>query len=311
MSTYEEWCRNMDAQASHIIGVYREEDPLGGRFPEPEQWLRRYFECMKCGDPDRVQVMVDELTEAKYVLGKDLREHLGGAQLDMNGWTGAAADDFRNYLLKLEDAVNVLVECIDSLLLIVRSYQALVLSMRNDALNLIDQTLKAIDNAGADGWKIALAVVGAIAGVVGTVATGGAGAGVAVAVFSSLVSGAAGVANETIDGDSEFTVCLSMAKSSVNVIHGIDVERAKIENALSTLSTFVSGSKLAEVRPDRPVIITAPSFDPGSFGMTDEAQGKHRRPTDKKDLVPEPKRHEDGPYDDGVFGDRYEEQGPA
>lgn len=49
--------------------------------------------------------------------------------------------------------------------------------------------------------------------------------------------------------------------------------------------------------------------------MTDEAQGDHRRPTDKTDLVPEPKREADGPYDRTGSGpdwaDRYAEQGPA
>ncbi|GLZ31145.1 hypothetical protein Lesp02_33330 [Lentzea sp. NBRC 105346] len=281
-----------------------------------EDGIRPIFEHFKCGDPDRVDSMISYLTEAKYVLGKDLREHLGGAQLDMDGWHGGAADDFRTWLLKLEDAINLLADCIDALMLILRSYKAIVLAMRSDVLQLVSTTLKGIEEAEASDWKIALAVVGAVAGVVAALPTGGASLSVT-AVAASMVAGAAGVANEMMDADSENGVIQEMIKIGWSMIGKINGESGRIQVGLIELSGYVTGGKLAEVRPDRPVVITAPSFDPGSFGMTDEAQGKHkRRPTDTTDLVPEPKRHEDGPYDKagGVIAeeyDQYEEQGPA
>ena len=311
---YEEWCRNLDSQRDNIIKLAYENDPITrGKMAEyvvgPTPGLFGYF---KSGDPDRVDRMLEYLSEAKYVLGKDLREHLGGAQLAMDGWTGSAAVDFREWLLKLEDAINLLSECVDMLIVILRAYKALVLGTRNDVLNLVDKTLQGIEAAEVDGWKIVLAAVGAVAGVVGAVVSGGATLALTAAVVTSMVSGAAGVASEMIDADSELEVIDQMNKAASSMVDKIRAEADRLNDGLTTLSSFVSGAKLAEVRPGRPEVITAPSFDPGSFGLPDEMQGGHKRPTDTTDLVPEPERHEDGPFDKSVFGgDQYEEEGPA
>jgi hypothetical protein len=57
------------------------------------------------------------------------------------------------------------------------------------------------------------------------------------------------------------------------------------------------------------------SFRAESFGMEATAQAGHPVPTDTRDLVPEPKKRADGPFDrtteDGRPRDRYPEQGPA
>ncbi|MEU0880338.1 hypothetical protein ABZ345_17180 [Lentzea sp. NPDC005914] len=251
MSANGDWRNHIRAQGNHVMALIHEEcdQEIIDMFPYIEESIPKVFSAFQCGDPDSAQSMIDGLQEAKWVLEKDLRLHLGGAQQDM------------------------------------------------------------------DGWKIALAVVGAIAGVAAAAVSGGTSLAVVGAISGSLISGGTSVANEVIDADSELGALLSINNNGLSVISKIDIERAKLEKALRDLAEYVSGAKLAEVRPARPVVITAPSFDPGSFGMTDEAQGKHKRPNDKTDLVPEPKRQEDGPYDKPIFGpdetDRYEEQGPS
>ncbi|MEV8439846.1 hypothetical protein AB0425_20930 [Actinosynnema sp. NPDC051121] len=314
MSGYQEWADNMYGQRDHFLGLAAEYGMglIGPRIPP-------LFDAFVCGDPDRVEEMVDHLNAAKYVLNKDLREHLGGAQLDMAGWVGDAAADFLDYLLQLEDAIGLLTECLDALIVILRSHAAVVLAMRQDALNLVDLALQGIEAAGADDWKVALAVVGAVAGVLGTVASLGTATGAlveVVTVMGSAISGSAGVAGAVIDASSELGVLDDMIKAGEGIVAEVREQTSAVDAGLRELARFVSGTKLAEVRPDRPDVITAPSFDPGSFGMTDEAQGRHPRPTDTTDLVPEPKRRPDGPYDRGrgmidPDRDRYEEQGPA
>lgn len=314
MSGYQEWADNVNGQREHFLGLAAEYGMglIGPRIPP-------LFDAFLCGDPDRVEVMVDHLTKAKYALNKDLREHLGGAQLDMDGWVGDAAEDFLDFLLKLEDAVGQLTECIEALIVVLRSHAAVVLAMREDALNLVDLSLQGIDAAGADDWKVALAVVGAVAGVLGTVASLGTSLGPlagVITVMGSAISGTASVANEVIDASSELGVLDDMTRAGASIVQKVGDQSFAVEVGLRELAGFVSGAELAEVRPDRPDVITAPSFDPDSFGMADEAQGKHPRPTDTTDLVPEPRRRADGPYDRGrsVFDpdrDEYEEQGPA
>ena len=313
MSTNGEWRNHIRAQGDHIEALIREEcaESLVEMFPHMVEDIPRIFSAFQCGDPDRVQSMLDSLEEAKWVLQKDLNLHLAGAVKDMDGWTGTAAEDFTTFLFNLRDAMDLLLAVVDVLVLILRAYQALVLAMRNDALTLTEKTLQAYEEAGADEWKIALAIAGAIVGVVAGFAAGPAAPAVWGAVSGALAAGGTSVAGEVIGADSQLGALLTINKTGPSLISKIDGERAKLEQALRDLTGFVSGAKLEEIRPDRPEVITAPSFDPRSFGMTDEAQGGHRRPTDQTDLLPEPKREADGPYDESVFGDRYQEQGPS
>jgi hypothetical protein len=203
------------------------------------------------GDVDAVQEMIDELTDAQYLINKDLYEHFSGAAHDLEGWQGEAADNFRDYLAAMKSGIDVYAQCPDSLIVILRAQQALILAMRGDALQLVDTTLKAIEATEADDLQIVLAVVGAVASVLAAPATGG----VVGAVIGTMAASSAGtsVTNEVLDA-------------------------------------------LREVRPDRPDIITAPSFDPRDFEPNVDGR-QPTKPTNTTDLVPEPQRRPDGPHD--------------
>jgi hypothetical protein len=310
------WDSQMSRHAEALVGLLREHDDDGiGAAAHLDTRLRRIFDLFSSGDDACAQVMIHYLSRAKTTLIQDEHHLFGGAEDCLKGWQGAAADQFEEYLRDVRDAWDLLIDRIDSLNLILRSYQALVHEMRRDVLDLVERTLRGIEDAETDRWKVGASIIGAIAGVAGAAIGGPGGLVLFGSIAASLVGGGVAVAIEAKGADSELGVIVQCVDAGEGMLHLIDVERAKIEQALRDLATGVSAKMLTEVRPDRPLLITSPDFRPETFGLQDHVQGRHRVPTDTRDLVPEPTRRANGPFDqttvDGQTQDRYPEQGPV
>lgn len=313
------WAIQMDDQARHLIAIMRDHDDEGiGARAQLDIRIQRIFDLFSCGEVYAAQRMIDYLNDAKKPLIKDNEHNFGGAKEDMSGWTGDAADKFRDYLRDLEDGVRLMIDRIDSMIMILRAHQALVQSMRKDVNELVRHTLDGISAAETNGWKVGAAIVSSVIGVAGAAAAV-AGGGIPLTVLGpiamAMASGALSVAIEADGAHSELGVIVQFVNSGEGMLHLVDVERAKIEDGLRKLADSVTDANLREVRPERPLIVTAPDFRPGTFGLSDQVQGRHRKPKDTRDLVSEPQKHADGRFDqttkDGHPHDRYAEQGPS
>lgn len=207
---------------------------------------------------------------------------------------------------------------------VLKGYRGLVEAFRKDVVALVQAALKGLEEAEQADLKLGIAVCNAVSGVIGAIggaAAGGApkggaaAAGMGTSIVGALMAGAGGVIIEMVGADSEVEVVGSMLKAGNQLLEETRKATAPLTNALALIEEYVTAERLAEVRPDRPEIITAPSFDPDDFGLTDADQGGHRKPTDTTDLVPEPKRKPDQPGDHPFPGDigddRYPEQGPS
>lgn len=313
-----EWATEMEKQASNLIAIMRAHDDEGiGARAQLDTRIQRIFDLFACGEDFAAGKMILSLNGAKERLIQDDDRNFGGIDKDMDGWVGEAADQFRDFVHDLRDGIRLMEDRIDTLNMILRSHQALVLGMRKDVNELVKHTLDGIAAAATDGWKVGFSVIGAVVGVVGTFvgSIGGPPGVVLGSVAAAMASGAISTAVEAHDADSELGVIVQFVNSGEGMLHLVDVERAKIEQAFRDLAVSVTDAKLRQVRPERPLIVTAPDFRPETFGLSDQDQGRHRRPQDTRDLVPEPKRRPSGPYDqttvDGQPHDRYPEQGPA
>jgi len=220
--------------------------------------------------------MNHHLDLAKNAMITSREEDFGGVRRDMEGWQGEAANQFVDYVNQLDDSLNVMVVRIETLQMILQGHQILVKRMRDDVCDLVRKTLDGIAAAETDGWKAGLTVAGA---------------------------------------EDELGVIVKFVDSAEGMLHAIDIERLRIEKGFQELANWITDTHLPEVRPERPVVVTAPDFQPGAFGMEEDVQAGHPVPTDNSDLVPEPKKKADGPFDqtttDGQEHDRYPEQGPA
>lgn len=299
--------------------ILREHDDDGiGESARLYDRIERAFNLFSCGGGYAAAQMSNHLSTAKTELTKDRQQDFQGARTDLEGWQGTAADQFRDYLNQLDDGMNVMIDRIDTVQMILQAHSILVKGMREDVCDLVRKALDGIAAAKSDGWEVGMTVAGAVAGfaagvaglaslptwaVIGTVA-------------SAMASGGSGVAVSANSAEDELGVIVAFVDAAEGMLHLIDIERLRIEKGFRELARWITDANLVEVRPDRPTVITAPDFRPEAFGLEADTQAGHSVPTDTRDLVPEPRKQADGPFDqtttpDGEPHDRYPEQGPA
>ncbi|MDQ3785613.1 MAG: hypothetical protein M3422_00010 [Actinomycetota bacterium] len=309
-----EWAARMSDLNENFTAILREHDEDGiGESARLYDRIDRAFNLFSCGDGFGAAQMKGFLADAKYELIKDRNEDFRGIDTDMSGWQGAAASQFLTYVNRLDDGISILIDRIETMQMILQAHEVLVKAMRQDVCDLVQKTLDGVAAAESDGWEVGMTVAGAVAAFVGGLALGGLPPWAVMGlVASQMGAGAAGVAVAVRGAEDELGVLVNFVDSAEGMLHSIDIERLRIEKGFRSLAQSITGQNLVEVRPERPVIVTAPSFDPKSFGMQDQMQAGHPVPTDTRDLVPEPKKREDGPFDKGQDDhDRYQEQGPA
>ncbi len=313
-----QWKRAMGEHADVLTRLMREHDDDGiGAAAQLDIRLRRIFDEFASGEDAATQVMIHHLAAAQHRLIQDPNELFGAADGCVQEWHGTAADQFKSYLRQLRDGVSgVLVLDLAGLDTVLRAHQALISAMRRDVLDLVERTLRGIEAAETDSWKVGASIVGALAAIAaGVAAAGPVGPPLLMSLAATLMGAGTSVAIEAKGADSELGVIVQCVDAGEAMIHLIDGERAKIEHALRIVTSSFTGDNLPQIRPDRPLIVTSPDFRPETFGLTDETQGRHRKPTDTRDLVPEPTRDANGSFDDRTVGDRvedrYPEQGPA
>jgi hypothetical protein len=310
-----EWASRMSELSETFKAILREHDEYGiGESARLYDRIDRAFDLFSCGEGLGAAKMSQFLADAKYEMIKDREEDFNGVLRAMDGWQGSAASQFLTYVNSLDDGMNILVDRIETMQMILQAHEILVKAMREDVCDLVQKTLDGIAAAETDGWEVGVTVAGAVAAfATGLTGVGGLPVWAVMGVIAGeMAAGAAGVAVAVNAADDELGVLVNFVDSAEGMLHAIDIERLRIEKGFRLLAGSVTDVKLREVRPERPVVVTAPSFDPGSFGMQDQAQVGHRVPADTRDLVPEPRKRADGPFDRSSDGhDRYQEQGPA
>ncbi|MFC4855639.1 hypothetical protein [Actinophytocola glycyrrhizae] len=315
-----DWAGRMADLNENFQAILREHDEDGiGDSARLYHRIDRAFNLFSCGEGFAAEKMISSLGLAKGELAKEKEENFNGIHRDMEGWQGAAADQFLDWVNQLEGGVNVMTDRIDTLLMILQAHNTLVVNMRADVLDLVQKTLDGVAAAETDGWEVGMTVAGAVAGFAAGVA-GSVGVLPAWAVLGTIAmnmaAGAPGVAVAVNEAADELGVMVRFVDSAEGMLDAIDIERLRIEKAFRELAASITSDQLVWVRPDRPDVITAPDFQPGAFGMEEDDQAGHPLPTDTSDLVPEPERKPDGQFDrttgaDGESHDRYVEQGPA
>jgi len=313
-----DWHARMDDLSRSFQAILREHDEDGiGESARLYDRIERAFNLFSCGEGFGASKMNEFLSLAKDEMTKDREEDFNGVRRDMAEWQGDAANQFLDYVNSLDDGMNIMLDRIDTLQMILQAHAILVKGMREDVCDLVRKTLDGIAEAETDGWEVGMTIAGAVAGF----AAGVAGAAVGLPVWAvigtiagTMASGASGVAVAVHGAEDELGVIVNFVDSAEGMLHLVDIERLRIEKGFRDLAESITDAKLVEVRPNRPVVVTAPDFQPGSFGMKEDTQAGHPVPTDNSDLVPEPGKKADGPFDKSTTPDghdRYPEQGPA
>ncbi|MFJ5990499.1 hypothetical protein [Lentzea sp. NPDC092896] len=279
-----------------------EVDQLPNYLPRMEE----IFRCFSSGSQHPANEIADAMRDGRDVMKAVREKHIKDVHDATGTWHGAAADDFRTYLNSMSLAVTRYEDALDALNILVEAYRSLVVSMRGDVSAMVQRVFAAMEAEEQTDVKIGLALASAFVAVIGTVATGG----TATALVVAALGGGIGIEIEQMGASDNFHIVASMVDQGEDIVHGVNRARAKIEKGFRDVTESIVGSKLGEVRPGRPEIITAPSFDPRDFALEEEYQRGHGVPAAGGPLVEAPpaEKGPDSDIDDETGLDVYPEQ---
>jgi hypothetical protein len=327
---YDQWCDDMYATGQNIIAAWKEHyewfaESYSDNITVPKD-VEDLFERFRNIDPAAAEKCVEELTDAMMTVASHTSLLADAHQRVSDYWDGDAADGFMDYLNAMINALTNLQDRLNGFILVARAELQLAEDFQQDVLDLVQKTLQGIEDAEIHQKKMAFAIAGSIAAVVGSLA---AGPFAVAAVSTALASGAASVASEELEGNSVMDVVDEFVTAGHSLTGGLGAQGSALVGGLYKLDEYLTEGHLPEVRPARPEIITAVKFDPGLFypeGFPEEL----RASVPTGDLVEEPAQsgdqesdHVGGKADITVFGtkvgevdngpnrDVYPEEGPA
>jgi uncharacterized protein YukE len=315
------WADQMAQHSETFRGVWHEEgasyflfdgkwtnDPnidfdgdLGQELAKMDKRIDDLYTDFASGAPGEISAILTRLSAANTQIRENYHEHLDGMDIYLEDWEGSASDNFREYLNQLKDALDRKQDCIDAAKGAMQAYHDLITAMRTNVLDLVEQTQTALEQEDARAERSKLAILSAVVGVgAALLALPSAGTSLALVaasagVGSALVAGGAGYASVQVGGQSKGEIISSMVTEGDKIIKDANEAWSRVENALFQVTTYltnVKGQNLADVRPDRPRLITDDKFDPDDF-HPDGQSAEDRKNVRKDDLVAEPERDED------------------
>ncbi|MGH3662666.1 MAG: hypothetical protein ACRDT8_15060 [Micromonosporaceae bacterium] len=178
-------------------------------------WIPEAFEKFTRPNPAEFQPMIDHFSPVMSTFGPDSgggsspkgRRATGDTVMGrieavryVSSWSGRAADTFKDFTSPFPLVVGNQREIARTLQEAMKANKAIFVASRGDVEKIANKTktaLKALDDSGGDAAGIVFSVAGAVAAVLGAVATGG-----TLPIVLAGVAGAAGVAS-TVSGAAE------------------------------------------------------------------------------------------------------------
>ncbi|HIW64347.1 MAG TPA: hypothetical protein H9881_17990 [Candidatus Stackebrandtia excrementipullorum] len=241
-------------------------DEVNEAFGPVVEWFTRFADS----DPERLEAMRDSLRHTTASLKSPDLEKIDTVHDTVAAWRGPAADSFfENFVTPFGRIHQNHVELSMELDAALTAAITIIDNGRHDAATVADNAVEmfnAMDSGGGGGGlSMALTIVGAVAGVAGTVATGGTAA-VAWALIGGTASvGAAATAPTATIGGNSLEEGLESVRLALADIHTAMQEEEVIlaEALLSDLSAVSSDDLFLP----NPVILTNPGSRTGEFRL--------------------------------------------
>lgn len=329
-TSYDQWTDDTVHMATNIMDAWLQQygwgvQGTGARTPADDVW--DVFTRFRNVDPAAVEQCIAELSDVDLTVASQVNLLANAKDSVDRNWSGPAADHFCEYLNNMQAALNNLRDRLQALMLVASAELEVACAFQTDVRSLVQTTLQGIEDAQIHRKKMQLAIAGAIVSVAGAV-TGGV---LTVATAATITAGAAAVASEELEASDVNDVVLEFIRVGNTLAGDCAGQGMGLIAGLNKVMEYVTEDHLPEIRPDRPEVITAPSFDPKAF-YPEGADSSTLPSVSTTDLVPEPAQHGDqqsdhvggegrkditifgnkvGEIDTGPARDLYPEQGPA
>jgi hypothetical protein len=258
------------------------------------------FETFCSGRIEQAAAIHGDLAEAASLAGDEVDAGLDTLKGEMSAsWHGDAADGFERWLGDMQRACENMSEVVLSARELMNAYQQLLRSYRSDILTLIDDVQARLTDAGLVAERRRLGMLGTIQqiglGLLGVSSVQGA----AISVGGALAGQAHNDSTMEVTGEEEGEVILSMLTEGEKIVADARAAGDRIVAGLLELGEYVTDtrddrnqSRLDQIRPGRPSLITDEGFDPEDFRHEEQPPGVADR-VSRDDLVREPPPDED------------------
>lgn len=233
-------------------------------------------ESLCSGNALAAQNLSDDINSAHLALTTNADVGFDGLQTDMEAWTGTgannAADNFRQYMSKVKQAMGRYDDVLHDLIRIQDAYTALVQGCFTDVQNMLNKAIDAQNNTQQETWEVAITAIGGVAAIIGSAISGPVG-------WEILLGGVALASSEgsiLISTDGHGETAKSLLDGLQSLLTSVINQRENFYYAIEKLDNVVmdnvDNKNLDMVDPPPPTIITAPSFDPASFDLPSDIE---------------------------------------
>jgi uncharacterized protein YukE len=229
-------------------------------------------EALCSGNALAADTLANDINQAHLALTTNAQVGFDGIQTDMEAWAGTAADNFRDYMSKVKQAMARYDQVLNDFKRVQDGYTALVGGCVTDVQNLLNKAIDAQNGVSAETWQVALTAIGGVAAIIGSAISGPVGweillGGVALATSEGSVlistNGHGETAKSLLDG------LQSLLESVINQRENFYYAVQQLDNVVME---NVDNNNLGVVEPSPPTIITAPNFDPSTFDLPSDIE---------------------------------------
>lgn len=258
------------------------------------------FETFCSGRIEQAAPIYDGLAEAATLAADETEAGLDTLKGELSAsWDGDAADRFVRWLGDMQQACANMSDVALAARELMNAYQQLLRSYRTDVLTLIDDVQTRLTEAAHVGEQRRLNMISAVHAIAIGLAGASSPTGAAAAVAGAMSNLGHSDSVLQVGGEKEGEVILSMLTEGEKIIADARAGGDTIVAGLLELGNHVTDtrddrnqSRLDQIRPGRPGLITDDGFDPDQFRHEEQPPGIADR-VSRDDLVREPPPDED------------------
>lgn len=185
----------------------------------------------------------------------------------------------------MQDAIGQYDDILHDFLKIQSGYSDLVQGVVADASALLNKAIAAQQGSPEETWEVVLTAIAAVAAGIGAAVSGPLGW----AIVTSAVDGVATEGSVVISTAGPGETAQSLADGLQGLLADVNDQLARFDIAITQLMANLNDfGMLPAINPPLPGFITAPSFDPRSFQLSNEPAGIQDRVSTGQLVKPPP-----------------------
>lgn len=275
MSNWADEVQDMANQVDVIARFIVENDGGVADLLLPKEIHDGFMRLAAPSDIEASAQMAHDLKSAQGATSLNIHDVVTSSEDLMDGWSGAAASSFVEYLGQIESAVEAQARVLDGFTDATKVFHGIVSGMQSDLGSLVQAAAKGLNEANLSPEEIGVKVLAAF----GSVGSGS-------VVGGILATGELAIAY-TSQANARLEVLYALSEG-LNSLHEIATgSLEKVAKAYKWCGQYVLDNALT-LNPPGPSLVTEKAFDPDRFSVDLPAFERQKAKVSHGDLVPEP-----------------------